>query len=256
MIKYPPPPTKFGPAAPTQAKASAFGLAGHPPPPTKFGSTQPVQARRQTQLRANSAPLPPKIGRAGTVQRASSEGTKLYKPVITDNFYLPSSLHVTTRKIKNGYDVNILMEDYNTRQSADLHGTVEVETYAYIHTLEGRKFPSGRGVSYALVEEFAKVARNFGATRVFLTSAVNLESIEKTEKARATLASSSSSSSSSAASSSPPPTMSGELAAAHVYGELGWDVRTQAGAATSFVHVDHLAATAARLATRKGWSTM
>ena len=47
MLKFAPPPTKFGPQAPAQAKPAAAQSArpAHAPPPTKFGTTGMAQAK-------------------------------------------------------------------------------------------------------------------------------------------------------------------------------------------------------------------
>lgn len=261
-----PPPTKFAPSPPSQAKTAAPGPAEpsiHVPPPTRFGPVQGAQAKSvpagpsparhlppptrfqpaetpAVQAKTASSRLrdhPPRHGRKA-LQRMQQQGpvttTQSAFYTAAKDTYFSGDMQVTLSNLKNGgQDVQIYLTDTVTDHQAHLHGDVETSGQAYVMTLESGKYPGGRGVSYLLLKKFAQVIKGLGATSISLGTAVNKKSLENSGYTREE--------------------HPGEWAAVTVYGHMGWNVDTRKGAETSTVTPDQLLQNASLKATQKGW---
>lgn len=143
----------------------------------------------------------------------------------------PIRLRVVVSQTKRGRDVEIYASDWDHADwTAHLHGSVEGDV-AWIMTLESGRFPSGRGVGYRLVQEFAARAENWGAATCKLGTPVNTASLTKSNI----------------------PQQAGEWGAIALYTRLGFDVSTALTASESAVDIGILRQRAAQQATTKGW---
>lgn len=227
----------------------------HLPPPTKFlagGLVLPVQAKRAGMPIAAPCALapvrPPASATAARPVRTPGPQTghvlqRVTSPVEVENSRIriassvpgvayPIRLRTEMKRTRRGYELTIYATDWDhADRSAYIHGEVE-EKMAWILTLEGGRFPTGKGVGYRLVQEFATKAQLLGATDSRLGTAVNSDSLTKSGYGREAK----------------------EWGAIALYTRLGFDVATRTSADESRVDINTLRQRAALQATTKGWS--
>lgn len=138
----------------------------------------------------------------------------------------------TVTATTRGQQYHIYVPNGGDGTAAHLKGSIE-RGKSYIDTVESGRFPSGRGVSYLLINRFAEYARRAGSQQVLLGTPVNTQSVNQAAVHGQNVA--------------------GERAAIHVYTSLGYDASTPEAATTSFRSPSDLRdASAAKIAAR--WS--